>query len=879
MQEIVLKTKLHIPTTRSECISRPQLIDKLSGGLNHKLILVSAPAGFGKSTIISEWIRQSELLSPEYKTTWISLDEGDNDLQRFISYFAAAFELIDHETGIKIQSLLQEPELPAIDNIVQIIVNEIQTLPVEILFVLDDYHIIENREIHKLIALFLDYLPPQIHLVLCMRSDPFLPISRLRAGNQITEIREKDLRFTHEESTRFLTKMAGQDLTENQIETLEKRTEGWIAGLQLAALSLKEQNDPSTYIQAFSGDDRYVMDYLVDEVISIQPPYIQDFLYRTSILNRFNSSLCNVLATTKMQENGEIIDYLERSNLFLISLDNNRHWYRYHHLFSDILLNRLSQSQPDLIKTLHNRASVWFEENELIIEAVHHALKAEDNDRAALLVEKNAMDLLAQGELHEILKFYNLLPEYEINNRPWLCIYFAWALMFRGHMDEVESILKYVDSEEPEITGNISAIHAYMNVATGNYVKAMELAKISKELLSKDNHSVLSTVIWVLGYVNLLFGQLTEAGNNFKEVIKLGRLLKNPWTVINGMTDLANVYMASGKLRNALSLYREAIEFSAGKNIQHFGYMGRVETGLAHVLYEMNDLIEAEQYTRSSIKKIKQWENPNHDIYTYDILAQIQITEKKYKEAGETLDQADKIIQNFSVLPFLNHNIEYIRVRLWLTLKKGNFLSNWISDNPITNNQNTPIRILLIHARILMGKKQYKEALKLLEIPLKQAEEKKLQSLEIEILILQSLLFQSLNETERAIKSLKKGLRLGELEGFVRLFVNEGYPLKNLLSRIVKHKPVNNYASKLLPLFENTRSIIMQKPLSGLIEPLSERELDVLRFLKSDLTGPEIAEKLYISLSTVRTHTKNIYEKLGVNNRRAAVTRARELEI
>jgi len=923
METPLLQTKLYIPPVRPELVSRPRLIEQLNAGLHRKLTLISAPAGFGKTTLLSEWVAGCGR-----PVAWVSLDDGDNDPVRFFTYLVAALQTLDPNLGQAARGLLGSPQPPPLEALVATLINNIATTSTPLVLVLDDYHTIVELTIHEALGLLLERQPPQMHVVLMTRQDPLLPLSRLRAQGQMTELRASDLQFTDEEAAAFLNQTMGLNLTPGEISMLETRTEGWIAGLQLAALSLAGQADHSAFVQAFSGDDRHVMDYLVDEVLSRQSEPVQRFLLRTSILNRLSGPLCDAVIDSPLlagegQGEGEgegsgqaTLEYLERANLFIVPLDNRRRWYRYHHLFADLLRARLRQAPPFIppasggerggVATLHARASEWFERNGLAAEAVNHALAARDYERAARLVERNTVDLFPRGELHTLLNWVKVLPEELARSRPWLCIYQAWALTFAGQLDGVESLLRNAErhiqpgdpttetpvlspstslginsAEGQDMLGNIAAMRAYVAVVTGDFSHAIELANLASETLSESSLWAYSVFQWALGYAHRMRGDLTSAGQAFAQVVRLGRAMDNVWTTVTGMTDLAMVHRVRGQLRQAADLYREALQLATERGARNLGYIGRVEAGLAGVLYEQNDLAAARRYATDSIEKTQGWKNPNHFVFSYNVLARVLQAQGDFQGALETLQQADQVRRKFPVVPALTSMIDKSRVRLWLAQGNTATVERWAQENRVGESETfdkSPEEeelLLVTLARVLIAQRKVDEALRLLNRLGENAEARGRIGILIEILVLQAMALQAKGDNVYALSVLEKGLALTEPEGYVRVFVDEGAPMAELLRQAASRGVAPGYVSKLLAAFP----VSSVRGPSPLVEPLTKRELEVLRLVAQGASNRAIAESLVVTTGTIKTHVSRIMGKLGARNRTEAVARARELDM
>jgi ATP/maltotriose-dependent transcriptional regulator MalT len=888
----LLDIKYITPPEKSKTVYRSELFSKLDNGISLKLILVSAPAGFGKSTLISDWIRKSNLIFPLtnisdsnkeksdlYRIAWVSLDEGDNDLNSFISYIIAALQKIDSSIGSTVVSAFQSPQSPDIDTILHSLINDFTRLPIRILIVLDDYHLVHNKEIHKFLKFIIEYLPKNITLLISTRTDPFLPLSRMRAAGDIIELREKELRFSIKETSEFFSRTMGLNLSENQINKLENRTEGWIAGLQLAALSLNNYSEYSEFIDTFSGDNKYIIDYLIDEVLSKQTDTIQKFLLTTSILKKFNHSLCNFLL--RVEDSQEVIEYLEKSNLFIIPFDNQRNWYRYHHLFGDLLINRLRKINAGSIPELYSRASDWCYENEMIAEAIKYAVKAKNLTKAVELLKNGALTYLSQGRIFEISTWFELLPESVIKPEPWLKIYYAWILLFRGKLDELESILFEIENsnQDEDLLGNLYAIRGSVACTTNNFQNALEYANKANRLLPEHSIWAVSVTKWVEGFTNRIFGNLEEAKTAFLLVVKYGQVMNNLWTISMGMTDVGSVWMAMGKIQKAEGQYRQAIEFAEQQDKQNLGFIGRIEAALAYSLYEQNRLTEAYEYSQSGLEKIRNWENPNYYIFAYNIKIKVLLSWNKINEAELIFRKIDKILDNFQVIPYLVTAINSSRIRMFKLQENNNKLDVLLKD--IQEKQENP-RVLFNIAQIFNIQNKYEQAAKLLSELEQQAENKGWISFQIEILLQLVISFVSLNETDKALSFFEKSSELAESGYHIRSFLDAGLPVQNFSGKIIKNtKQTENVPDNMLDTYEVNLSVPKDDSLTCqyLTESLSRREIEVLQQLKTSLTGPEIAEQLFISLSTVRTHIKNIYAKLDVKNRREAVIKAFELNL
>ena len=605
MSENLLKTKLHIPQTRSaELIPRPRLFEQLNEGVCRQLTLVAAPAGSGKTTLVSDWLRQIEGAA-----AWLSLDQADNDLTRFWTYLIAGLQTVQPGLGQMALAALQNLGFGNVDtaslveNLLTNLINDIATLSGQLILVLDDYHLIEALEIHQSLNFLLTHLPASLQLVLITREDPPLPLARLRVKKQMIEIRTRDLQFTTEEATQFLNQVMGLDLNQSSIRALEQRTEGWVAGLQMAALSMQQVPDEAAFVEAFAGDDRYIVDYLISEVVERQPISIQTFLLKTSLLDQFNVSLCN--AVTEQDNGRNNLDYLERTNLFLISLDNKREWYRYHSLFRGLLRYRfVDEVGEDGVKQLHQRAAVWYAGHSRFDEAIQHYLTAEDFGQAAYLMEQVSVKLIGQGQLRKVCRWLDALPVGFLRTRPLLCVSHALALNLSGQaaavtprlQDAEKSLSSAPPTQHQDIQALIHFVQAFLARRENNMSLSTEFLRRAAKGLSQDNLAVRASVNLNLGFNYYLTGQLPQADQTLQAARVDGQVSEAIYVTLIATATQANTYVAQGKLNQAMTLYEEAIAYGLTHNEgRPFPPAGYAYAGLGQVVLEQNDLERAEQ--------------------------------------------------------------------------------------------------------------------------------------------------------------------------------------------------------------------------------------------------------------------------------------------
>ena len=931
MPDTLLATKLYIPAVRPGAVSRPQLVEHLRAGMSGKLTLISGPAGFGKTSLVQDWVSGIDL-----PVAWLSLDEGDNHLNRFFSYLLAAFQQIDTAIGQSILNILNSPERPPIRALITTLVNNIAISAPPFIIVLDDYHHINDISIHEALRSFVEHQPDPVHLVVITREDPPLPLARLRAQGQMNEVRASHLRFTAQEADRFLNHLMGLGLSKEEVATLTIRTEGWIAGLQLAALTLRDQTDCSSFVQAFTGTDRHVMDYLVEEVLSCQSAEIQEFLIQTSLLHRLSGPLCDAVIGKNGGGGGEsqaILEYLEQANLFVVPLDNQRVWYRYHHLFAQLLRARLHQVFPDLISTLYSKAANWCQQQGLIQEAMNYALAGADWELAADWLEQNAVSYLSSGEIASLVGWIEGLPKEVIHRRPKLSIELAWALTFANRLEEVEPLLHnteisldsslenetspaglLTENDRRVIRASVALLRAYITLVSGNPSRAIQLANKVKQLLPDGNpvrsgcaREVMYTH-WMSGYAYRSLGELSGAIDSFTQAVHYSRQTGQLWQTTVAKTDLAIVYRHRGQLNKAAHLFHEILHFADSYGVGNHSYLGRVESNLSLIYLEQNKLDEALHYASNGVASTQYWQSTLHLAGTLAHLALVQLALGDLKGAARSVHHADQARREYKVLPIVNSVVDYAQVRLWL--RQGNLAaaerwvdefrianrdkidSRWPADESLEVNLTTLARVLLAKWKERSDQALYEECRRLLDQLSDTFKSGERTNALIEIGALQSILLFSRERTRqntlpptnnhsKALKALATTLELAEPEGYVRIFVDEGQPMAELLYQVAAQGIFPEYCGKLLTAFPEAEITQGASPtaMEELIEPLSEREVEVLQLISEGLSNSEIALRLSLSLNTIKGHTRNIYSKLNVNSRTQAISRAKALGI
>ena len=900
----ILATKLYIPPLRPNVVIRPRLLEQLNEGLHHKLILISAPAGFGKTTLVSEW-----LAGCERPAAWLSLDEGENDPARFLTYLVAALQTIAPNIGEGVLSVLQSPQPPPIETILTALLNDLTTLSDHFVLVLDDYHVIDATSIDQALTYLIEHLPPHMHLVIATREDPDLPLARLRARGHLTELRANDLRFTPSEAAAFLDQVMGLSLSAEDIAALEDRTEGWIAGLQLAALSLQGHQDIPGFIRAFSGDNRYIVDYLVEEVLHRQLEAVRRFLLQTAMLDRLHGPLCD--AVTGQEGGNARLEALERGNFFVVALDDQRHWYRYHHLFADVLSAHLLAEQPDQVATLHRRASAWYEQNDLPSDAIRHALAAFDFARAADLVEMAVPAMLRSRQEATLLGWLRALPDELVHVRPVLSVGYAGALVAGGELEGVEARLRdaerwldttadmgassalapsaemvVVDEAEfRRLPGSIAVYRAAQAQALGDVANTMKYARRALDLVPEDDHLGRGSAAALLGLASWANGDLEAAHRTYADGMALVQRAGNLSDALGCAIALADIRIVQGRLREAMRTYERGLQLATEQGTPVLRGTADMHVGMSELLRERDDLHAAMQHLLRS-KELGERTGLPQNRYRWRVaMARIREAQGDLDGALDLLCEAERLYAG-DFFPNVRP-VAALVTRVWVAQGRVGEALGWAREQSLSIEDDlsylrefehiTLARVLLARSKSDHADRFMLEAMGLLERLLHAAEKGERTGSVIEILVLQALAHQLQGDMPAALVPLQQALTLAEPEGYVRVFVDEGPPMAVLLEKAAKHGIAPNSVRQLLTAFGSAED---RTPVTQvLIEPLSERELEVLRLLGTGLNGPEIARELVVSLNTMRTHTKNIYSKLGVTNRRAAVRRAEELDV
>jgi LuxR family transcriptional regulator, maltose regulon positive regulatory protein len=886
----LLRTKFFVPPIRSNQIARPRLMDLMNASLDKALTLVSAPAGYGKTTLVSRWLVETRIPS-----VWLSLNEADNDPLRFLQYLFGALLPIAPAIEDHLLGMLQGIQPAQFETLLSLLVNALASNPVPFVLVLDDFHVIQSQPVLEILTFLLQHIPRPMHLVLVTRTDPPLPLARLRAGSQLMEIRAGSLRFTNAEIVVFLNESMGLKLSAGDIAALEARTEGWIAGLQLAALSMQGCPDRHAFISAFTGSHHYVMDYLVQEVLRRQPKQVSTFLLQSAILDHLCAPLCEAVVEAGPLEpvDGQaLLETLEQMNLFVIPLDDKRCWYRYHHLFADVLNQRLEQQFPHLLPELHHRASQWYEQNGLISEAIQHSLLAGDKDRAARLIDQNGCNLLISGEGTTLLNWIKAI-ESQLETHPWLAIQKAWALAITGDLGRVEPTLQppqqQISSLEPTLEvktmqGTIAAARAYCANTRGNTRSAAEYAQQALDLLpdcSAISCSIRSVVTSILGDASWINGHLEEALHAYTEAIRIGREAENLHMVILANSNLGDLLMEQGQLQRAANTYLQSLNMAVRPDGQRSPLAGPIYLGLGRLAYACNRLENAHQSIHQCVDLCRQWGDLDCQAAAFAMLARLEQALGHPEKAIEAARVAEQLADEVHLSPRRSILLKSDLARFWLAQGHLQQTSQLLQKGGLTLEAEIPYQQApeyLILVRVLLARGDFEAALTLSERLLQQAETAGRVELALEILVLRSLAFQGIKEPQRALGALERAISLAQPEGYIRVFLDEGEPMTRLLCHLQSRQVGSGYPSELLSII-GTTSGKTQPSMQLLIEPLTPRELEVLQLIETGCSNQEISEKLFISIPTVKRHISNIYAKLGVQSRTQAIAIGKELKL
>ena len=904
----LLATKLYIPAPRPNRVPRPRLTDRLEAGVQGALTLISAPAGFGKSTLLSDWIHESGR-----QVAWVSLDEGDGDPVRFLCYAVTALADVHPGLGEDALAALREArsaEPEVLEPILTGLLNEIHGLSRDLILVLDDYHVLDSPGVQEAVQLLLDRTPPQLHLVLSTRVDPPLHLSRLRARGQLTELRAKDLRFTSQEAADFLNQAMGLGLSAQDVEALEERTEGWAVGLQMAALSLQGRRDVGGFIEQFTGSHRFVLDYLTDEVLSRQRQGVRDFLLHTSILSRLSGPLAD--AVTGRSDGQAVLEELDAANLFLIPLDDTRTWYRYHHLFGTLLSHQLERKAGRAgVAELHERASAWYAANGFPEDALEHALLAGAFDQAVAIVEENALPRLMRGDVGAPLRWVRRLPAEKLRTRPRLGMGQAWSLTLNLQWAEAEAAVAEAEraleiTPDPEVALQAFVLRGFLARMRGEVSRATAAIQETLAQVPREDLFLRSLMTLDLGMAWREENDPAAARKVLEEARTLALEAGNVLVLVIAQAHLADLEVDEGRLRHALDLNHEGLRLAreiTSRGGPLLAAWGVAYTGIAAIHYEQGDLDAAADFANRAVELGRRGGMGGNVLHGMVVLVRVRQARGDFAGAFEALAEAEGVMRRTGIAHWVQALYAY-RSRLLLVqartegkeppleevtrwAREAGLLPDWRQpfDTRIFLPVYPPEFAHLTLARLFLARGDHDEALDLLRWLREPAEAAGRLRAILDMLALETLVQNAAGDREGALQTLRRALALGEPEGFVRTFADKGAAMAGLIAEAAPGHVSPDYARRLLDAFGKPEVVYLPvsvfsapAPAKGAepAEPLSEREVEVLRLIATGLSNADAGKRLFIAPSTVKKHLENIYSKLGTRNRTQAIARARE---
>ncbi|OFX87176.1 MAG: hypothetical protein A2W99_07515 [Bacteroidetes bacterium GWF2_33_16] len=890
----MLLTKLHIPSAGNNIIHRTELSEKLNQGLNRKLILVSAPAGFGKTTVVSDWISQNNI-----PTAWFSIDKADNDPVEFLSYIIAGIQNIHSEFGLTSLTLLNSPSKPSIQSIISLLINDILQIKLNFILVLDDFHQITNKDILELVTFLLDHIPGNIHTLIITRSDPSLSISKLRSQHQLLEVRSSDLSFSANDISILFNKKLKLKLSIEDSYSLETKTEGWIAGLQLAALSMQGKEDISKFIQDLKGDNRYIMDYLMEEVLKNQTDDIKEFLLQTSILEQMSAPLCN--AILNRNDSQLILEELEKNNMFVIPLDNERKWFRYHHLFADLLKQRLQLIEKETISKLHNKAIEWFNNNSMSALAIEHAIETKNFEKSIQLIGNMVEEMWEKGQHVAILNYGNILPEELIRKNANFCLYYAWVLIISGQvqkgatfLNDAETIfnskcdnniLNNSNPDKKNLWGKITVASAYLHSQLNNPANTIKYFKIALDNLGTEESLWLGWGWYAFGMAQFSLGDLSQSINAFNEAFKFGKQSHNIHLISTVAQRLSDCEQQLGHYRSA---YEKCSEFMTYMNDNGYSdivnsdwsYAG-LHVTIGNTLYMFGNSDKAYESAQIAYKMYKESKDIMLGISVLLLNSMVLSTRGEDKESEQMILEAEKLCENNQLLPYLYNILQSLKLMFYLNRKqeeKAKKIVNKLNLNPTDKVDHLNEAVYLAYAYYLLIQGQNKEAGTILsrlhDITYTSKRVERL----IAVKIIYAIYYKYTRDSDKAYENLIEAIALAAPENLVMFFIHNIREIEDLLVVIFK-KPA--YIEKIPPQFIENIKIAIEKHRKVLkknnIEVLSIREIEIIKYMANHMSNQEIADKLFISHNTVKTHLKNIFLKLEIDSRSKAIAKAKEL--
>lgn len=903
MIDLLIRTKFSLPYIRPTIIQRPQLEHRIKQGVRGPFTLVAAPAGFGKTTAVSSCITRLGM-----HVAWLSLDTQDNQLMRFLRYLTATFQELDETIGHEATSLIASSEPIPAEIILTTLINDLQVFSQDVVFVLDDYHLITQPTIHQGLTFLVDHCPQNLHILLISRSDPQLPLARMRARHQLVEIRASELRFSQSEAGQFFKDVMGLALQDEWVSMLEEKTEGWAAGLHMAALSLQRHEDASAFVHDFSGTNRYILEYLADEVLAAQSPEMVDFLIHTAILKRLNASLCDAVFPSS-QPAASMLAALQQANLFLIPLDGSQNWYRYHQLFADLLQARLHQQQADDIPQLLSRAAIWCEQHGYFADAIAYALAAPNDELATIFIATYWSRMLNQGEIETVWSWLNALPEERVRRSAPLSVAFCWVLWIRGAIAAIEPHLlnaernlrqasaqgegSQIDSTIAQLPAEVATLRSFVARYQSEFERAIQLAEQARQLIAANETEHDDSQLVMLNYLALATayegaGELETAVNAYDKAIQTSRAgeKSSNITVVYRKIGLLKIL---GCLQEAKIVCQDALAFVKAKGISRLPTVGILHLAMSELLIEQNELERAEIHLSQALE-LGKWDGRLDALRNAaPALVRLHLARGQITEAVQAIVDVEARLGDASIALA---KAELLALKAKVLLKKGAlYEAQQTSQEAIHlaagDKGQTGESVAIAALRVLIAAKNTQETMTQLMQSLATAEGQGRLGVVIELNIILGLAWAEQQHLAKGVVQLKHALILAEPERYVRVFLDEGEPMRLLLEKVadqIDETPIQGYVAYLLSQFDLETNLLAQAqtkdpPPQSLIEPLSQREQEVLARIAEGLTNKEIAQQLIVAPGTVKAHTSSIYRKLDVTNRTEAVARARQLNI
>jgi LuxR family maltose regulon positive regulatory protein len=894
----MLLTKLHIPPVGNNIVHRSELFEKLNSGLSRKLILISAPAGFGKTTVVSDWIDQNKI-----PTTWFSIDNGDNDPIDFLSYIISGIQSIHTAFGQSALKLLNSPNRPSVESIASLLINEILNINQNFLLVLDDFHLIKSNEVLNLVTYLLEHIPGNIHIVILTRSDPALSVSRLRSQHQLVELRSSDLSFSANDISILFNKKLKLGLSIEDVISLETKTEGWVAGLQLTALSMQGREDISKFIQDLKGDNRYIMDYLMEEVLKIQSEDIVEFLLETSILEQMSGPLCN--AVLNRNDSQLILETLEKNNMFVIPLDEERTWYRYHHLFADLLKQKLLQKETSIVKAIHNKACSWFEENSMNELAVEHAFEINNYEKGIQILGGIVKRMWETGQHSAILKYGNLLPDELIKRNPEICLYYSWILISTGQIEEAEPFLvsaekittklindkmssKEIILQYKILLGKLSVTMAYMKLFSAPAEKIINYGEIAIENLSGKNHLWIGWAWYYIGNAEMSRGNFEKSNKALDNALIHSRRSGNLYLISSITTTIVTHKLYMGQYNSAFEQCSDLLSFMKEGGYSQIAKTEWMYSGLFTMISVIQsiwtDFDEALENVKTAYDLCKNEKNIHHKIMALLAYSYVLYAHEDKSGAFDKINQLEDVLKQYKISPHLASTYIGWKIYLLIEMDQTPKANDFAKEMGLGLKEKISYEYILSHIfyiRLMLVQYKFDEAGWLLSEFYAIADQAKGIERLVQLKILYAVLYKMTDEHNKAVVNFIEAMELAAEENLLIYFLFDLNITNDLLNDVYKiqatgdTKIPDNFIDKLKQAIEMKKS---RKKNHAEFE-LSARELDTLKLIAENLMNQEIADKLFISVNTVKTHLKNINLKLGVVNRAEAVTKAKELRL